>query len=341
MEPKRIIAKIKNTIIFNCKYTLGYNSTGNIYHNLNEFDGHCFDNKFGYNYEYSYYTGNKNIKIIEGDFKEIKVHKDLYKFEEVPDLNLIYLFVINNGKFKDYNEISLTKEGLISLQNSETNKKLEIKVGRFIRSLLDDNKEFIIQNDLFDFDRIDTNILENITNEYKRYANDGKLKLTFLKGEDILKGYTKENYLIQMNRSSLASSCMTDKHKYLELYTKNSNVELAVLYLLDKVVARCIVWNTTVGIKVYDEIYSNFQWAEDSLSEGLQKLGISEVNELDRDFSIELEHDPEYYPYVDTFFYLDSYKKTLSNESWLVDWDKKLRNECGGYETNYDDDGDY
>jgi hypothetical protein len=343
MEAKRVISKIRNTVIFDCKHMIDSNGIGHILHNQTTYDSYHYQDKHGYTCQYSYnpeYTRHDEIKIIEGDFKEVKIHKDLVKFEEVEDLNLIYLFVINKGKFKDYNEMSLTKEGLISLNNSVSNKKLEIKIGRFVRSLLDDNKDFIIQNNLFDFDRIDTNVLEKITNEYKKYANNGSLKLEILKGEDILKGYTRENYLIQRNHSGLSRSCMTDKLDFLELYTKNSNVELAVLYLLDKVVARCLVWTTTDNEKVYDEIYSNFEWASNSLEEELEKIKIRSLYDNYSTMFIKLEFDPVHYPYLDTFFYFDTYSKRLCNESYGLDWDKKLRDAEGHWEYRDDEEED-
>jgi len=343
MAAKRVIAKIKDTIIFDCKHILDSNGICHILHNQSTYDSYSNQDKLGYSNVYAYnprYTHFDEVKIIEGDFKEVKIHKDLVKFEEVADLNLIYLFIINKGKFKDYNEMSLTKEGLISLNNSVSNKKLEIKIGRFVRSLLDDNKDFIIQNNLFDFDRIDTNVLEKITNEYKKYANNGSLKLEILKGEDILKGYKRENYLIQRNHSGLSRSCMTDKLEFLELYTKNSNVELAVLYLLDKVVARCLVWTTTDNQKFFDVIYSNFEWAENSLVEELEKIKINPLDSEYRTMFIKLEFDPVHYPYLDTFYFFDSYTKRLCNESYGLEWDKKLRDTEGHWEYQDDEEED-
>lgn len=340
MESKRIIAKVHNTTVFDCKHIIGTNGICSILHNHSLYDSYSNLNKLGYKYVYTYNIRySDDIKIIEGDFKDVKFHEDLLKFEEVNDLNLIYLFIINNGKFKDYNEISLTKEGLLKLSNSISNKKLEIKIGRFIRSLLDDNKEFIIKNNLFDFDRIDTNVLEKITNEYKKYANNGSLKLEILKGEDILKGYKRENYFIQKNHSALSRSCMTDKLDYLELYTKNSNVELAVFYLFDKVVARCLVWTTTDKQKVHDEIYSNFEWVEESLQEELEKIGITYVIDINTTMFIDIEYIPKYYPYLDTFYYLDTQAKKLCDESYGLDWDKKLRDSEGHWE--YPDEEEY
>lgn len=339
MEAKRVIAKIRNTVIFDCKHMIDSNGIGHILHNQTNYDSYHYQEKHGYACQYSY-NRHDEIKIIEGDFKEVKINKDLVKFEEVEDLNLIYLFVINKGKFKDYNEMSLTKEGLISLNNSVSNKKLEIKIGRFVRSLLDDNKDFIIQNNLFDFDRIDTNVLEKITNEYKKYANNGSLKLEILKGEDILKGYKRENYLIQRNHSGLSRSCMTDKLDFLELYTKNSNVELAVLYFLDKVVARCLVWTTTDNEKVYDGIYSNFEWASNFLEEELEKIKIRSLYDNYSTMYIQLEFDPVHYPYLDTFFYFDTCSKRLCNESYGLEWDKKLRDAEGHWEYQDDEEDD-
>lgn len=342
MELKKVIAKVYNTTIFNCRYKKYNEYTSYLYHNLNNLNSYSFSGQHGFKFQYSFcefYTSD--VKIIEGDFKEVKFNENLSVFEEVEDLNLIYLFVINNGRFKDYNEISLTKEGLIELKNSENNKKLEIKVGRFIRSLLDDNKDFIIKNELINFDRIDTNVLEKITNTYKRYALNNKLNLEIVKGEDILKGYTRDNYFIKNNRSSLASSCMSDKHNYLELYTKNSNIELAIVYFMDKVVARCLVWNTNIdgkNLKLYDAIYSNFDWAEKFLQEELEKLGIYSEYSSNRTLYVKLEYIPEKYPYVDTFYYLDSYGKFLSNRSCETDWDLKLRDDSGGYYVREDED---
>ena len=133
---------------------------------------------------------------------------------------------------------------------------------------------------------------------------------------------------------------MGDKLHLLDLYTKNSAVELAIVYMFDKIVARCLLWETSKG-KYYDVIYSNFQWVEPFLISNLEKLGIKST-ENGNNYCVKLDYVPDdNYPYLDTFCYLNSYKDYLYDEYAESNWDKLLRETDGGWEDycsdSYDD----
>jgi len=133
---------------------------------------------------------------------------------------------------------------------------------------------------------------------------------------------------------------MTDHYDYLELYTKNSNVELAILYLLDKVIARCLVWKSD-NEKFFDTIYSNYEWATLSLEDELTKLGIKKTKLISTPVYIKLDYIPQYYPYVDTFYNLNTFNKVLCNYDLDSSADKRLLDEEGGYIIPGNDEDEY
>ena len=342
MEAKRVIAILNNQLVFDTKLIKGEYETNYLVHNHSSFQGSKPDIYTGddYRYGWSYSTrwSFENVKVIETDLKDMIFPKELHMFEQMPELNLIYLFVIKSGRFKDFNSISITKDCLVKLTNTNTNRSLDIKIGRFVKALLDDNKDFIKQHNLFDVDAINTNTLERITNKYKELLNDKHLKFEMLKGNDILKGYTRDNYFIKENSSSLAGSCMGDKLCLLDLYTKNSVVELATVFMFDKIVARCLVWETNKG-KYYDTIYSNFDWAEPFLIDNLEKLGVKSTDDA-CNFWVKLDYVPDdNYPYLDTFSYLNLDRGILYDEDSCSSWDRQLCETDGSW-VDYDNEDD-
>jgi hypothetical protein len=337
MKAKRVIAIINKQIIFNTKLIIGRYSNHLIHNQILFKDNYQTEiEKENYLYSFSYDKTDSNIKILETEFKDIVFPEELRIFEELPDLNLIYLFSIKTGKFKDFNCISISNNGLVKITNTTTNRYLEIKIGRFIKALIDDNKDFIKQHNLFNIECINTNTLEKITNKFKELLNNKHLSFQIVENNDILKGYTKDNYFIKNNSSSLAQSCMGDKLDLLTLYTNNSNVKLAIINMFDKIVARCLVWDTNKG-KYYDKIYSNFHWVEPFLISELEKMGIKSTKN-NSNFWVKLDYDPEYeYPYLDTFEYFDSYNMILYDSYSCTNWDKHLNETDGSWTSNYND----
>jgi hypothetical protein len=317
---QKVIAKINNHLILNAKvYKAIYKNTPTKYflcHNDPNCIGSDSPDKLGYKYSwifYEYKYSNKkytdDVQIYIGDTKEFTINEDLINFIQIENIQILYLFILKTGRFQNYDSLSFNKQGLILINSSVLNKTIEMKIGRFIKTLIEDNIN--LENpDFFDYKNLSNSNLEDISNRFKKFINKEHIYLEIVKNEDILKGYNKNNYY-EGNKANLSSSCMTDKFEFLEIYTKNSNVELAILYFKEKIIARCLVWNTNKG-KYHDKIYSNTDWAFKTLSNSLENMGIKMINS-EKQYIIDLKYIPEYFPYVDNMRYLDPHKKQLTN----------------------------
>ena len=338
---QRVIGKIKNTLILDAKiyvdteYEKNSKSTHRYYlcHNNSSYDGSESPNKLGYKYSWVFYKRfsdtkySDEVEILEGfEIKDkINISDDVISFISIENIHIMYLFLIKKGRFEKYESLSLNKE-FIQISSQELNKIIEIKIGRFIRSLIDD---ISVNNTFFDFKEINNNYLEDISNKFKKFVNDDLFKLEIVKGNDILKGYTRDNYFL--NESSLGGSCMTDKFDFLEIYTKNPNIELAILYYSNKVIARCLIWNINEQ-KIHDKIYSNKDWAFITLKSILKNKNIDFIDSK-KHYIIQLEHIPEFFPYVDNMRYLDLDKKQLTNIRKDISFNTYLNSQSGDFST--------
>ena len=118
-----------------------------------------------------------------------------------------------------------------------TKKNSTIKVGRFVKKLLELN----------DVKVSDVDIEEFSVNFYSSFSLDRTLELKLVKGEAIRTLYYEGNYF--KHTGSLGNSCMRYGHcsPYMDLYTNNE--EISMLVLVDKasqkITARAIIWNKT------------------------------------------------------------------------------------------------
>jgi hypothetical protein len=181
------------------------------------------------------------------------------------------------------------------------------------------------------FKNVSDKEIENFSNLYRNSQNKEILNFEIVSGESIRKWYYEDNY--QSNSSSLGSSCMRydSCQNYMDLYCQNQDV-VQMLILLDghrRLVGRALLWNTEP--KVMDRIYTvnderwvyHFQkWAKENgyLYKYEQKwnntLHFSSQNEEKTclELSVKLnKFDFEYYPYLDTFKFLDSKNGMLYN----------------------------
>jgi len=309
-------------------------------HNNPNFDGTESPDKLGYRYSWVFkeyceeYIKNghrftENVTIYEGELKEVSFSEKIKAFLDMEETKLFNLFEIKGGKFEKYDSIDVNKQGLLILSSSLLNRTIEMKVGRFLRALADENPDLVEKpNDMFGKMEIDNHILENITNNLHTFNNEDSVEIKLVSGEDILQGYTRDNYF--NNKSGLGGSCMTDKHDFLELYTKNPNIELAIFYYKNKIIARCLVWNFD-GVKHHDRIYYNNDWAFVSITKSLKEMGIESIF-VDEQFIFQLEHIPSFFPYLDTMKFLDSEKKLLTNRRSKNSFNKRLVSQSGEFD---------
>ncbi len=240
--------------------------------------------------------------------------------------NLFPLFRYKFGIFDEFESYEVGEgDGCIKLKNDR--KSVEIKLSRFVRQMALKLNEFAATNKYISKLDVSDKFIEMIHNKFVSYQKDNSQMINFLSGEDILKGYTRANYL-DKDGGTLHKSCMVDRHDYLNIYTQNPNqVELAVVYIGDKIAARCFVWTATDGKKYSDRVYFRHDWLENLMKEKLRKVGILPISE-ETFKSVQLEKwEFEYYPYADNFYFLDRKNGTLL--SIQTDRFSQLRNTNG------------
>lgn len=173
--------------------------------------------------------------------------------------------------------------------------------------------------------------IENFSNLYRNCQSKETMDFRIVSGEEIRKWYNEDYH--QCNSSSLGSSCMRydSCQDYMDLYCRNEN-SVKMLILVDgnnRLMGRALLWNTDP--KVMDRIYTvnderlvfHFKkWANENgyLYKSEQKwnntLFFDSVDSEKTYFelSIKLEDfDLEYYPYLDTFKFLNLETGVLYN----------------------------
>jgi len=200
--------------------------------------------------------------------------------------------------------------------------RVNIKIGRLVfklfpKKLLD---QYVSPSDI-----------EEFVNIYKSFFDKSNQKMIVVSGEEIRQYYLDENYCLP-EYGTLWKSCMrySDRQKFLDLYTKNSDV-ISMLVLLtkegecDKVRARALLWEAEDlqgnKLKIMDRIYTIYdsdvfvfkKWARQNgyISKLYQNAKSHSIFDVDGkpmiiDLKIFIEnHDLEYYPYLDTFPFYD------------------------------------
>jgi len=204
-----------------------------------------------------------------------------------------------------------------------------IRIGRFVNALLtkDELKRVV------EFTAKD---VEDFVNLYKATSTNENFKFSLVEGDDIAKWYNNIKYAEQ--RGSLGNSCMKNKPAdYFDIYSKNPDVCKLLIYTdtNDKLLGRALVWkledSPTQAEWFMDRVYSvgdsdiikfmNYAKEQNWMHKFYQ--GASDEYSLlfnynGEDFfgkaSVKLDNtDFNNYPYVDTLFFLDIDKKTMSN----------------------------
>jgi hypothetical protein len=222
-----------------------------------------------------------------------------------------------------------------------------------------------------------TKEIEEFTNQFKAafdFNADASNKFDVVSGEDIANWYHYEKY--QPGGGSMNNSCMANvKREFFDIYTKNTQVKLVILYddngkledgkyTSDKIKGRAIVWQgaTCSGIEgkidFMDRIYTVQDSDTDLFKRYAESKGLWYKKHQNMDFEckiangvieqqamITLELDETnfaFYPYTDTMSFTNLDDKTISNLP--DDYHRKLRSTTGGYEDeneNYFDPQDY
>lgn len=295
-------------------------------HNNKKFDGSYSSEKFGYKYSWSFTIDLRDKDIFEGtdvkiicpdtdvpDKENFKITKKLKIYLETQELELVQSFFERGTIFKQYNKIEMSeKTGYIKLTNTDKNRFVDIKFGRFLTSLFKEIKDVYG----IDFGFVNKDV-EKFYNCFVAYQTNTSTEILELKGDDILEAYKQENYLLV--KSSLGGSCMSDKLDNIKLYTLNPNVvSLLVIKTFGKIVGRCFIWNTSEG-KVMDKQYTCFDWVNSKFDTILKENNYICQSTLEsyptcKKIDIQLENiDVDKYPYIDTFRFLNKEKGLLTN----------------------------
>ena len=235
-----------------------------------------------------------------------------------------------------------------------------IRIGRFTRSLLTTASI-----------NFTTKEIEEFTNQFKAafdFNSDATNKFDIVSGDDIAKWYHYEKYI--QGGGSLNNSCMANvKKEFFEIYTKNPQVKLVILYgdegklengkyTSDKIKGRAIVWNDAdcVGVEGKINFMDRIYTVQDSDTDLFKRFAESKgfwykkgqnmdyectitngVIEQQANITLELdEANFAFYPYTDTMSFTNLDSNVISNME--EDYHRRLRSTTGGYE---DEDGNY
>lgn len=227
------------------------------------------------------------------------------------------------------------RNGLITYMPAGRNQQLNVdgtwrrdgrqegRPGRIARKFL--MEEFLRQLNDKDF--------EVFSNALKAQDVSSYGKFMLVSGEDIRYWYNGRNY--KDRQGSLTSSCMRYDNcsGYLDLYVENQDL-INMLCLVDpsdeRLLARALVWNTEQGT-VLDRIYgsdvsveafrdyaTNQGWLRRERNSYEQPTHFLDADENPIRFRATLALDKwrfNYYPYMDTFKYLDTTSGSLTNSS--------------------------
>lgn len=221
----------------------------------------------------------------------------------------------------DYIDISHTDMSMISYITTERIKRLkdkyqesyenhiwkenryDIKIGKFIKQILN----------------IQDSYIEIIVNKYKSII-DEDLKFRVVKGIDIKIFFYHKN---TEERGSIGSSCMRyqNSQRFLDIYSDNSNISLLVLIKKGKTVGRSLLWQTVEGYNIMDRTYTSYdyydilfgKWANENnyYKRSSNKWYVTDeftYNGKTKKLKISVKLDKftyKYYPYLDTFKWLD------------------------------------
>lgn len=276
--------------------------------------------KFGY--KHSLYVSDIEYWRINSEKSKYEFKDNFSIFLSNPIINdmiqykILELFQLKLGIFDNYNKIlpSINKGNVVLSSSDSKYPEIEIKISRLLSKINQiiskDTKTFVYSLSLPQ--------IEQFYDTYCQSQLQNNCELKILTGEDILKGYDRENYFISDNHSSLASSCMTSKLDYLDIYTKNSNISLAVLYFCNKIVARNLLFKATDNEIYFGHTYANKEYFVNIFNSKLKDIypNIKNIEYSSETKYVQLENiEFPYYPYIDHFCFLHLKTKMLLTHS--------------------------
>ena len=262
---------------------------------------------------------SESLRKIISEFKDKSLVASLLLEEMVFEDTLVpnhidYLSASHSDKTK----ISyLTPERFTKINDSEiwsTSKRYHSKPGSLISKI---------------YRNITPREIENFSNLYRAFSDQKEFDLSVVKGRDIVKYYHQDTYA---GSGSLGNSCMKYDRcsKFLEIYSDNNIVSMLIMKNDDGgLLGRALLWE--VGDqKIMDRIYTindeDYQyyfmkWADNNgfIYKKRQNWAntlqfVSNGKDIESEIEIQLgKWDYSYYPYLDTFKWLDRTAGKLFN----------------------------
>lgn len=276
--------------------------------------------KLGYDRYKDYWTPENGQKgLIKSEVVSETSGKVFVLFEELTDSDEKRYAVLNKDclTLSDYDDSKIYSTA-----------RNPIRVGRLVRPLLRAAGVTVTDREI-----------EEFTNQWKAtydFAADVLKQFDIVKSADIVKWYWYENYVD--GGGTLNNSCMAEvDSEYLDIYSKNSQVSLVILYSDDgdikddkytskKIKGRALLWDCEIdGTKqsFMDRIYTTFdsdvelfkQFAEKNgwyykVDQSMEPRGEVTNGQTKKRVEIKVHLNTskfEYYPYCDTlcFLYVD------------------------------------
>lgn len=297
-------------------------------HNDDNFSGSTSPNLLGFQFSWVFnnYSGflSDEVEIIskyDKDKDNFKISNDLFMFFKIYKSEILLLLESTNI-LSNYNRVDTSSTlGMILLEDTNTGRKVEMKIGRLLNTICKLINIKIKQSDI-----------ESIHNSYLMLQNGNHVEvIRDIIGDDILTYYDTSNYFIDGTSTRLSTSCMNDKFSFLDIYRENSAVNLIAIKHYDKVVGRCLTWTLSDGRKLMDKRYTAFDWVDYifdkiRIDEGYMNFDTEENIEVDLDKVIF-----DVYPYVDTFRYLCKKTNKLLNHRSNFRYNYILDRTGGGF----------
>ena len=246
---------------------------------------------------------------------------DTYTLIDKTDKNDMISYVQSSRFYREYPGIDFEEISAIIaheelIRNSKfwkTGRTPNYSIGRWVRHVFAD----VYGTPVPDKD------IENFVNAYKSThdkISKGSEKFVLVKGEDIRYWYLEDRY--EEVSGQLGNSCMRHERcqKYLDIYVQN--LESCSLLILkgkdpDKIVGRALIWTLhdgsgVAGKKFMDRIYT-IKDSDRLLFEAYAKEH-DILRSASPSYQIKVKEGRyDYYPYMDTFMYLDTESGILTS----------------------------
>ena len=294
----------------------------------NTFHGEQSPDMFGYKWSVCKSIGSSSTKDytflhrVEGldrlteefnDFVERGIVSFIESIEILFAQEILMILNLNLGVIDKYDSIKQSAEqGFITLHSTNRGKKLSKKFGKLMRQLANAYNKRITSNPKNIPYILTDSQIEQIHNRWMG-AHFSSFTSEIVSGEDIKIGYTKENYVPNID-GVLNKSCMANKFDLLKIYIDNPDkISLMIFYNeYDKIVGRCLLWNCDDGKKYHDRVYYVQDCYEHAFTNMVEEQGYEKIYESMTDAKVSLKKlDYSGYPYLDTFWGVSFKKKAL------------------------------